>query len=154
MRISDWSSDVCSSDLGATELRDVSESISRQAGDGRGILGQLRIGVGAVGAQRQGRYGLPDQGGLDSLAARGGTVTKTGSAAERDRNLDIVPVHPEYAHINRHIRIEKARLQTELVICNRIRVEGGRKAGQDDVRAARRSEEHTSELQSLMRISY
>src|SRR3546814_7182254 len=113
------------------------------------MLGQLRSGIGAVGAERQVRYGLQDQGGLDSLAARGGTVTKTGSAAERDRNLDIVPVHPEYAHINRHIRIEKARLQTELVICNRIRVEGGRKAGQDD-----RSEEHTSELQSLMRISY
>src|SRR3546814_14505994 len=86
---------------GATELRDVSESISRQAGDGRGILGQLRIGVGAVGAQRQGRYGLPDQGGLDSLAARGGTVTKTGSAAERDRNLDIVPVQPERSEARR-----------------------------------------------------
>src|SRR3546814_8863258 len=38
--------------------------------------------------------------------------------------------------------------------CGHVESRGARKAGDNSNEAARRSEEHTSELQSLMRISY
>src|SRR3546814_4016312 len=92
MRISDWSSDVCSSDLGAAEqerpeegMADEPQPQSQAAGDG------------ARGIQRAGRL----------------------------RRADAHGACPQ------HGRLMSGQLPS-----------------------ARRSEEHTSELQSLMRISY
>src|SRR3546814_7189715 len=87
MRISDWSSDVCSSDLHA----------SRCGGCG------LRAGGGGCQYLVECRAGLADR-------------PETGRRPERGRV--------------------------------------GRGFIRDDLRRACRSEEHTSELQSLMRISY
>src|SRR3546814_2294457 len=104
MRISDWSSDVCSSDL--VEAGDLA---GRGAGDAVGHVGQLP----RRGAKARGDI----VGGLEELAAQRAIG---GIGGEQ--------------------------------------VGGGHQAGEagsDAVRiVAERSEEHTSELQSLMRISY
>src|SRR3546814_5820180 len=118
MRISDWSSDVCSSDLDELQVigdkpdRGIEEEQPQHAGDGRGH----RIG--------------PDE---QRLVAR--------------RALD---------HAIRHDRQQQC--QTERQGGDRA-AEVGR--GPEGLQVKRigeqeheRSEEHTSELQSLMRISY
>src|SRR3546814_8249544 len=103
MRISDWSSDVCSSDL----------SQANEAG-------------------------MPDH-------AFGSEFSK-GDFGDK---LGLHPMHPA-AHFTRHIQgggvLGKGRHLFPQIL-QHIRTE----AGAD---AASRSEEHTSELQSLMRISY
>src|SRR3546814_2214020 len=96
MRISDWSSDVCSSDLKPNSSWPLSVT---------------RVGIDrSLGLGRK-----PDEGGSDGEA-----------------------------HYNRRERIEGC--QHDALPFDDI--------GQHDPRRFRRSEEHTSELQSLMRISY
>src|SRR3546814_9418224 len=100
MRISDWSSDVCSSDLLAVADR-------RHAADGKAGLGAHKVGVGALQPFAE---QAPDRLLVDPVGAA------------------------------RHHQHGAARL-----------------AGAEDERLGdlrHRSEEHTSELQSLMRISY
>src|SRR3546814_3838116 len=110
MRISDWSSDVCSSDL---------------SGGGRssGLMSFLKIGDRAAGAIKS--------GGTTRRAAKMVTV-----------DLD----HPDIeAYINWKVVEEQkvAALVTGSKLCDRhLNI------------IMRRSEGHTSELQSLMRISY
>src|SRR3546814_8696770 len=103
MRISDWSSDVCSSDLTIAQRSDSSSSecrrVSQRLVDGRIICRDTRIAVGEIA------------GGLQPCAARVDHVQKVGRSAP---------------------------------------VTGGHQVE----RVVGRSEEHTSELQSLMRLSY
>src|SRR3546814_8484638 len=101
MRISDWSSDVCSSDLrlAGIGVEEVERIRARATGDG-------------VGA---------------SVVGDGVTVGRTD---DRRRTL-----------VGRHV---DRRCSTVAAVVD---------ATDSDV-ATRRSEEHTSELQSLMRISY
>src|SRR3546814_9491202 len=102
MRISDWSSDVCSSDL--RNFRDPFR---------RGKCRRKRVCIGGVG--------------LDDLAQ----FHHVGGGEE---------VHADEATgLFEHGR-------------DGIHVQRGRVGGEDGV--GTRSEEHTSELQSLMRISY
>src|SRR3546814_5688538 len=112
MRIRDWSSDVCSSDLPGP----------RWPCDGKGecaaTTGVRRQGTG--GGDETPGYGLCDRsGGCLCRAARRGVFARA---------------HPG-------IRSMVSRAERE----SRKRIAG---SGKD------RSEEHTSELQSLMRISY
>src|SRR3546814_6731589 len=100
MRINDWSSDVCSSDLGADQP-------AADRGDGRPEPGAAAAGRGAAGA------------GLRRAA---------------------VPARAVRAPVGRWQAAAGHRAQQR-----RVRLHA---------RTARRSEEHTSELQSLMRISY
>src|SRR3546814_5741962 len=103
MRISDWSSDVCSSDLPG--------------------------GIRAEPAQHESRQGLE--------------VAGIRHAVERERPFDLV---------HRHAAVEQpgavvAPHRVRIVLAVALRqIAGDRRRG--------RSEEHTSELQSLMRISY
>src|SRR3546814_9372043 len=98
MRISDWSSDVCSSDL---------DKIRREpTATGRGTR-----------ARWYGRYG-----GMPSHASRGRSTQRPGQA-ERQLGRRLLLDHQRPVAV---------------------------RAGPD----GDRSEEHTSELQSLMRISY
>src|SRR3546814_2117928 len=98
MRISDWSSDVCSSDLLALVDQ------HRERGGGHRLAG---------------RSGLEDR-----LCVDGRALAELAHApAARQRRLAILD-------------------------------DRDRHAGRADFLAQRRSEEHTSELQSLMRISY
>src|SRR3546814_7342992 len=98
MRISDWSSDVCSSDL----------------------FGHHRAGIGDRHAVRQDRAGCITGDDIESAAF--------GALARGDRRL---------AHA------ERARIGV-----------GAVEPQPGHARRAGRSEEDTSELQSLMRISY
>src|SRR3546814_4808073 len=110
MRISDWSSDVCSSDLRIGGLRQVELQQARQHGG----AGDLR------------------ENGLEQAVA--------------DHDLE---------HRQRGRRLQQAQqlgpdaLAGELCQPWRQRAGDGKGVG-----VGRRSEEHTSELQSLMRISY
>src|SRR3546814_3484805 len=105
MRISDWSSDVCSSDLGSVPL---------------GKLGAVR----SMDQRHMGVYRLrPTHCANERELAEG--VVEMVIAPDNMRNAHIVIVH----HNGKHI-------------------------GRRSIGAEQRSEEHTSELQSLMRISY
>src|SRR3546814_9487375 len=107
MRISDWSSDVCSSDLGQLAgLLAVADPIRESA---RGAIDALR------------------SDGLRIVMLTGDNATTANAVARIVGGLDEVraELKPE----------DKAQAIAEL-------------------KASGRSEEHTSELQSLMRISY
>src|SRR3546814_1893791 len=114
MRISDWSSDVCSSDLApmtALELVDVHH-----------------------GYRLRGRI-VPAVDGVSLSVARGEIVGLIGESGSGKTTL--------------------ARLATCLLDCDRgeVRFDGQRVSNLPE-RQRKRSEEHTSELQSLMRNSY
>src|SRR3546814_7782944 len=102
MRISDWSSDVCSSDLAARP-------------EVRGLLFAQRLGV----------------------------IFRAEVDLDRREHIN----HDRALHqLYRPLRIDAVRRRIDLEM--RARDIGGRQGGGD------RSEEHKSELQSLMRISY
>src|SRR3546814_2155185 len=103
MRISDWSSDVCSSDLG--EQR------------------QVRGGLGLAAAI-----------GLAGPAVEGGAVHRVAMPLPFRRF--------------RRFRVSRLQFGNQQACGRSPALAGEQAAGQ------RRSEEHTSELQSLMRISY
>src|SRR3546814_5977996 len=106
MRISDWSSDVCSSDLEQADRPDVPP---------QALLAQ--------GQHRLGRPDLPEQ-----LLGR--------------------LVHPYVGRLRRQDDGDQEGIGIMMVeFALRFRIGGGQAAEE-------RSEEHTSELQSLMRISY
>src|SRR3546814_2022275 len=123
MRISDWSSDVCSSDLARIQpqprrlAHDVGLGHVEQRGlNGKAVSLQPRLG-------RQVRH-LLERGG------KGGTAIRISGIIER---------------VDADIEIARAR---RLRPAERDRKKDGVARGHI------RSEEHTSELQSLMRISY
>src|SRR3546814_2099609 len=113
MRISDWSSDVCSSDLRTRHRR----ALQRRGKDQRrGVLRQRRLGAAAV---RQGAR-PPRQSDDGQGQGHGGALVQ-GRRARTSYDLSFQPVRKIHHTASRH---------------------------------STRSEEHTSELQSLMRISY
>src|SRR3546814_4995225 len=107
MRISDWSSDVCSSDL-QREGSGIPAGVPRR--DGGGPVPQCALG----GGNRAARRGAP--AGLRRHHPR---------AAEAGAQLRRIAAPARPGHVRHPVALP-----------------------------ARRSEEHTSELQSLMRISY
>src|SRR3546814_998104 len=105
MRISDWSSDVCSSDLGQQAKRD-------------------RAGADAVPrTQVQERPADESVGGAEQL-----------------QHADFLP--------------PRLDVQAHRVAHHQQRAQAEQECQHPRHAAAKRSEEHTSELQSLMRISY
>src|SRR3546814_5315120 len=113
MRISDWSSDVCSSDLGDALQLLKRDLVGLGEGDGGDFLGDQAAG-GSVVAFGQLQAVLQDMGG------------------EVERGIDRAEIdHPD------HHRDDDLVLRGLAVFAG-----------------LQRSEEHTSELQSLMRISY
>src|SRR3546814_7527724 len=72
------------------------------------------------------------------------------------RTRDIVPLFDRAAALGvGHLRARIGRLRSERWLASVIKdVRGGRLAPPPETALAVRSEEHTSELQSLMRISY
>src|SRR3546814_2657936 len=127
MRISDWSSDVCSSDL--------FDGLPRQGGDD--ITGALGIAAGHI---------LHEPADAHDMRVR----LASGEGLHRAHDSG------RAAHVPLHVLHARGRLDG-----NTAGVEGHALADKDSrllLRAASavpaRSEEHTSELQSLMRISY
>src|SRR3546814_4525485 len=113
MRISDWSSDVCSSDL--LVKREFGQILVRVVRSRRSSDGLVR------------RQEPPHQGETDH-PRRGGDEANVGDFENAET------LHPRLTH-------------------DSVDDEVGRRSDQGQ-RAAERSEEHTSELQSLMRNSY
>src|SRR3546814_2411425 len=114
MRISDWSSDVCSSDLGRAQ------ALRLAAGRAAGAVTVVpRIHVHVRPLLRRGHEALQVQRGGDAAGhARGAAVGDVGDVAGQ-----VAQVRPPQRHPPHRV-------------------------------AHARSEEHTSELQSLMRNSY
>src|SRR3546814_4699236 len=108
MRISDWSSDVCSSDLRSKCFE----------------------------PQPIGRFGKPNAGIVRDACGIGGEVDEIDRSPHR-------PAPP----------VERARDAPAVGMEGDVDP-GAQRAEQQPVERAQRSEEHTSELQSLMRISY
>src|SRR3546814_8630063 len=119
MRISDWSSDVCSSDLAARprgQAVQAAEHVEQRGGDGGRRRDRSR--PGAAGARLRDRSHDRYEPGAAEAAERG--RRPGGGAGPRGGQRQ------------------------------GARIPGDERA----TAAAGRSEEHTSELQSLMRISY
>src|SRR3546814_10513034 len=121
MRISDWSSDVCSSDLMVNNSLHALNELQSAISSG-GILGILSAGFNAFGSVSQtGLLGKGLQGTFKDFSGLPGFATggsfRVGGAPGIDKNL-----------------VAFRATRGEMV----------------DIR----SDEHTSELQSLMRISY
>src|SRR3546814_2181823 len=85
MRISDWSSDVCSSDLSAiARIREVVTTASQQLAKAQEQLGQMREMNSTIGKAGQGQIGtILKSSGLDFAGEKG--VLKIGRASCRER---------------------------------------------------------------------
>src|SRR3546814_37881 len=148
MRISDWSSDVCSSDLAEPVLLHHDARQPESVGEGGDLPAEL-IGLGLRCYGVLDEPGEPvqiapvvlaDEDGGDhaAVAALGGPVGRIPPAARRDQPLAVE------AQLQPAARL--ARLDLLAVDHQPVRIE--------PARLGARSEEHTSELQSLMRNSY
>src|SRR3546814_3091355 len=134
MRISDWSSDVCSSDLvGAKRLDDRRPDQPLDIGARRVVGTQLGPLLGVERALQK----RAEDGGLDLRPAMLGRLNQHLQLlrVERDRSTIFKQIPVELPERHPERGREVARIHR--------RPQGGE-----------RSEEHTSELQSLMRISY
>src|SRR3546814_10088922 len=121
MRISDWSSDVCSSDLAFTSPVAVKDYLrAKLAGFEHEVFAVLFLDT---------RHRL-----IDYVEMFHGTI-------------DAAEVHP------REVVKQALRLNAAAVIVSHNHPSGNPEPSAAD-KALTRSEEHTSELQSLMRISY
>src|SRR3546814_9791330 len=124
MRISDWSSDVCSSDLGMVDL------------DQRQQLGHAV----EIGREARHKAALSVRPAMPPMIDRIDGIAPTGQTF---RNMRVAPGMFGIAVREQH---------------DGARALFGKPVGDVEVRARPgrfgRSEEHTSELQSLMRISY
>src|SRR3546814_4966699 len=112
MRISDWSSDVCSSDL---------------AGSGRDQVRHLRNGAGSMSGKTI-IFGQALNAALDDAMADDGNVMILGEDVADEQGGGVFKVSKGLSSKYGTSRVRSTPIS--------------------------RSEEHTSELQSLMRISY
>src|SRR3546814_5173601 len=122
MRISDWSSDVCSSDLAGSRV----DRFRRDATTGERTMRKMQIA--AV---------------LAIVSCLGGCATYQVGSADAAAQLKRFDPLPEKGsvYVCRESALLVARgVKTEVYV--------------DNENIGTRSEEHTSELQSLMRISY
>src|SRR3546814_1976440 len=130
MRISDWSSDVCSSDLCCVHVHSSPNPLT---------LSQARHVPKGL-APLSGDFASSRRPFRATLAARG----------ESMRLSVILPAKNEAEGLRQTLpRLREAQPEAELIV-----VDDGSIDDTAEVAAAHRSEEHTSELQSLMRNSY
>src|SRR3546814_3248708 len=136
MRISDWSSDVCSSDL---RLHDV---VQRDAGREEEHVAALLLHLdAAIGNHR--RLPARERPRLADLRIFGDLHRHAAVTDRGRRNADIGADHDRTgARIDDDARDRIGRPHFDIL------------HDRDQADALARSEEHTSELQSLMRISY
>src|SRR3546814_1157933 len=129
MRISDWSSDVCSSDLGHAEQADAELAAVRRRRGATGI--DLHLAEKVLGAaSRRGAVTI-EWTGVDQLTAwRYGLAMATGVEIPDKLYATVAPW------------VTGWRAQSPMLSAAERAV------------PAQRSEEHTSEIQSLMRISF
>src|SRR3546814_3807238 len=146
MRISDWSSDVCSSDLqlladhDPVELRDRTAGMKAAAACGEAMMvgevaqaSSVRAPFVEVAHQHRRRLWIAVPAG--EMREDGMRLSPSPQPGQVEMHADDAKIDAADAHIGHH---RAARPQR----------------GQVDDFLMDRSEEHTSELQSLMRISY
>src|SRR3546814_4876511 len=134
MRISDWSSDVCSSDLPGLVKgidRRAIRRLKRQVMP-PGQLAQRRFAV--LGRHEQ--FVIPEI--IAKLAAERNAEHVEDRVVECATGLDVGDDHLDM--IDQPAAMQQLRFHRLSPVCESAEI--------------RRSEEHTSELQSLMRISY
>src|SRR3546814_4031787 len=130
MRISDWSSDVCSSDLRQAEIEaDLHDVLPSAAGRGEGGA-VLRIGVERIGQTQETIVAI-----VQDLRRRAAVI---GEHIGKIARVEIL--------LRRSVRGKRRGNVEQKAVA---RVGGLRIAPFDE-----RSEEHTSELQALIRITY
>src|SRR3546814_4407772 len=139
MRISDWSSDVCSSDLAVARVEIGQEASAVVERIGLGIAEALleRLVLVEIEIARE-------RGIAVALDLVGEAVVLVLTIADQAGQffVETDPKHALAVRIEGHIIAELRRDGDASLAINRCKI------------GARRSEEHTSELQSLMRISY
>src|SRR3546814_9056441 len=134
MRISDWSSDVCSSELASEETNGQRGHASQKGGADR-RLGEQHGQCAGLDLEKAGSgHGRRHRDEADRGEGDAGDRQSPGKLAERQQP-GVMPL-PFPKPIEAEER--KPEEQSQIAI----------------KREARRSEEHTSELQSLIRISY
>src|SRR3546814_8233090 len=141
MRISDWSSDVCSSDLAHVRRCDLVDLIQKDDSVRLGIRQRLARNLVLVEpAVRLFLYQLGECGGHLQAAALGALAHLAQHVAQVD-HADLPAAHAGKVerHIGRFFHFDLHLALGQMAIPEPL---------------AERSEEHTSELQSLMRISY
>src|SRR3546814_5237418 len=143
MRISDWSSDVCSSDLLSVLGELDAEIVALQEAD-------RRFGTRASAIPPRMFAEHSDYVPVDLLEGRPYAIGWHGNALLVRKDAEV-----EESHVLHLPTLEPrgAVAATVRVGGTRLRVVGMHPTFRDCA-AASRSEEHTSELQSLMRISY
>src|SRR3546814_5826452 len=131
MRISDWCSDVCSSDLLADYFSSTPASVENTAGVNAVFGGEVigRSGSGQAGSPSPGLRFDPQNGAQAEVKQEG----KSNRRGEADRPDVTQRVVAEELRLALSQSPETSQLRNQISI---------------------RSEEHTSDLQSLMRISY
>src|SRR3546814_10162706 len=132
MRISDWSSDVCSSDLPAAAVP--------EAGHGRG----LRRG------QRALRRDLGEEPEVQEDLRQLGQVSRRTAAVVPRRGRHLRQLHG----VDHHPQAEEEERLIPALILDSLKFRQSPASAGLFYWAVARSEEHTSELPSLMRISY
>src|SRR3546814_4923994 len=139
MRISDWSSDVCSSDLRWVKLTEESATLVKKHGLRKSSKSGLSTGVvkGSKGQVKGFVEFVKTPGSLLTnpalLAGAAGVMAQVAMQQTMDEIADYLATIDEKVD-------DVLRAQTDAVLARMIGVG--------------RSEEHTSELQSLMRNSY
>src|SRR3546814_9285598 len=142
MRISDWSSDVCSSDLTLDEVRNQRALHAPLAAGLLGLAERLHCD-GTVIDRVRNLVGQPQgQGALGPLYRQHAVVNVSGDAA-RDRHRPFA----DAAHQNTSASTSPPTFSV------RASLSESTPLGVETM-VMPRSEEHTSELQSLMRIPY
>src|SRR3546814_9669410 len=135
MRISDWSSDVCSSDLPGRSFPITAPGGYEWRANGiRGFALTHLSGTGCTGAS--------------------GDVPIMPVTVPVERSPSSVAAGLGYASLLDHAKESASPGAYTVTLDNRVRVELGATNRTAVGRFTFRSEEHTSELQSLMRISY
>src|SRR3546814_1522754 len=125
MRISDWSSDVCSSDLRIHHIAQFGLRIRHRQLRDRVLITHRTIEYRAFA--------------FDEAQAETHCIGNRQDVGEQDRGIEAVAIERLQGHFAAQFRIAAQRHEV---------------AGLRPRRAIFKSEEHTSELQSLMRISY
>src|SRR3546814_6021422 len=145
MRISDWSSDVCSSDLDAGRVGALDDLADQPVAGGVGevVVDQRVVSQVDLGGQLAVAVGADEEVDVRRALA---------VAAERGEQL-LGRAAGRHAVAAGH---DAAKAVAALFVGDdrAAHVERRLLAGRVEVRIEARSEEHTSELQSLMRISY
>src|SRR3546814_1474617 len=150
MRISDWSSDVCSSDLGKTTTSAMLATILEGSGRGPGWV----VGAAVAGLGRSAAWGGPGPLVVEADESDG-TFLAVGAHDAVVTNLEAAPLEHwgSEAALREAFESFVGSLPGAAVLC--VDVPGDAAFVAADVHPITyRSEEPASELQSLMHISY